>query len=366
MVIVEVSKKEILTITCETLGLSATSDGIIDDAVLAALLRRAAGILCPCSPATLIAAVLESLQYLIEDHPQMKDRLTSSAEGLLIGGDLLELNQVTIDDPAVKGTWVFAAPPSFVVRPGGSIFLIGIVPDEPTPLPATLNMRIIHQGFSRVLAPQPPEDLPSVLRDLGLLEVPMDRWLKTPKLESAKELCGSMLRRLMEQPASGTVADVSLLDPARNVSYYMDRWVDPTKESGNYVARRPQMYGEPLWGFARFTDGVVTAFLDLPLKGTQWRGCDAAWHLQMAIDHCRGTPQLYRRRPGADGAYLDFFSPLPLWAQRRLAILGRPAPREKCLLSYWIPQRELASEEAFLQDALWLSPHDESGEGTSQ
>lgn len=366
MVIVEASKNEVLSITRETLGLSETSDGIIDDAMLAALLRRAAGILCPCSPLTLTAAVLESLQFLVDDQPEMKDRLTITAESLLIGGDLLELNQVTIDDPAVKGTWVFAAPPSFVVRPGGSIFLIGIVPDELTPLPATLNIRVIHQGFSRILIPQSPEDLPTVLRDLGLLEVPMERWLKTPKPESATELCNSMLRRLTEQPASGPVADVSLLDPARNVSYYVDRWVHPTKESGNYVARRPQMYGEPLWGFARFTDGVVTAFLDFPLRATRWRGCDAAWHLQMAIDHCRGTPQLYRRRPGADGTCLDFFSPLPLWAQRRLAMLGRPAQRENCLLSYWIPQRELASEEAFLQHNLWLSPHDKSGEEKRQ
>lgn len=366
MVIVEVSKKEVLSITREILGLSETSDGVIDDAVLAALLRRAAGILCPCSPLTLTAAVLESLQFLVEGQPEMKDRLTITAESLLVGGDLLELSQVTIDDPAVKGTWVFAAPPSFVVRPGGSIFLMGIVPDELTPLPATLNTRVVNQGFSRVLTPQPLEDLPSVLRDLGLLEVPMDRWLKTPKPESPTELCNSMLRRLMEQPVSGAVADVSLLDPARNVSYYVDRWVDPTKESGNFVARRPQMYGEPLWGFARFTDGVVTAFLDLPLRGTRWRGCDVAWHLQMAIDHCRGTPQLYRRRPGADGTCLDFFSPLPLWAQRRLAILGRPAQRENCLLSYWIPQPELATEEAFLQHNLWLSPHDKSGEGKRQ
>jgi hypothetical protein len=35
-------------------------------------------------------------------------------------------------------------------------------------------------------------------------------------------------------------------------------------------------------------------------------------------------------------------------------------------LSYWIPQRELASEEAFLQHNLWLSPHDKSGEEKRQ
>lgn len=360
MMIAEVSKNEVLEVSRETLGLSALSESVIDDAMLAALLRRAAGILCPCSPSTLVTAVLESLQYLTEDNATMAERVAASADGLIIGGDLLELNQVTIDDPTVKGTWVFAAPPSFVVRPGGSVFIIGIVPDEATPLPASLNERIAYEGFARVLTPQPSEDLPSILRDLGLLELSESVWLKAPKLESATELRDGMLRRLAGQPPSGAVADISILDPARNVDYYVGRWINPRKESGNYVGRRPQAFGAPLWGFASLTDGVVTRFLDFPLKGTRWRGCDVAWHLQMAIDRCRGTPQLYRRRPTPGGTCLDFFSPLPLWAQRRLAVLGRPAPREKCLFSYWIPERELVSEEAFLQERLWLAPRDKS------
>ena len=74
-------------------------------------------------------------------------------EALIIGGDLLELNQVTTDDPDAKGTWVFSAPPGFVVRPGGSIFLVGIVPDETTPLPVSLNARVTYEGFTRVLTP---------------------------------------------------------------------------------------------------------------------------------------------------------------------------------------------------------------------
>jgi len=359
MVIAPASAADVLKVSRETLGLPALSGGMVDDAILAASLRRAAGILCPCSPSTLVAAVLESLQYLVEDTNATEERLDTTVEGLVIGGDLLELNQVTTDDPAVKGTWVFAAPPSFVVRPGGSIFLIGIAADEATPLPASLNARVVYAGVARVLTPQPSEDLPSVLRDLGLLELSESIWLKAPKPESAPELRDGMLRRLTEQPPSGIVSDISILDPSRNVDYYIGRWVNPRKESGNYVGRRPQAYGSPIWGLASLTDGAVTRFLDFPLKGTRWRGCDLAWHLQMATDHCRGTPQVYRRRRTTDGACLDFFSPLPLWAQRRLALLGRPAPaREKCLFSFWIPERELASEEAFLQERLWLARRD--------
>jgi hypothetical protein len=225
-------------------------------------------------------------------------------------------------------------------------------------LPASLNARVVHEGFARVLIPQPSEDLPSVLRDLGLLELSESIWLKAPRPETAAELRDGMLQRLIGQPPSGGVADISILDSARDVGYYVGRWINPKKESGNYVARRPQAYGAPLWGFASLIDGGVTRFLDFPLKGTRWRGCDVAWHLQMAIDHCRGIPQLYRRRLTPGGASLDFFSPLPLWAQRHLAVLGRLVPREKSLFSYWLPERELASLEVFLQERLWLAHRD--------
>jgi hypothetical protein len=355
MVITHVSANELMSSSREALGLSGASDGIIDDAMLAASLRRAAGILCPCSLSTLVTAVLESLQYLFEEGDAMGERVAAAAEGLIIGGDLLELSQVTIHDPTAKGTWVFSAPPSFIVRPGGSIFLAGIVPDESTPLPASLNTRITYEGFARLMTPQLGENLPSVLRELGLRELSTSAWLKAPKAESAAALRDNMFRRLAEQPASGAVTNISILDPHRSVDYYSGRWVDPTHETGAYVARRPQAYGAPLWGFANLEGGTVTRFLDFPLKSTRWRGCDTAWYLQMAIDHGRETPQLYRRRMTPDGAFLDFFSPLPLWAHRRFAVLGRPAPREKCLICYWIPERELASEEAFLQERLWLA-----------
>ena len=355
MVITQVSATEILRSSREALGLSATSEAVIDDAMLAAALRRAAGILCPCSLSTLVAAVLESLQYLFADSDAMAERVPAAAEGLLIGGDLLELSQVTTDDPAAKGTWVFSAPPGFIVRPSGSIFLVGIVPDETTPLPASFNGRVTYEGYARLVMPQSSEDLPFVLRELGLCELSMSAWLKAPKAESATAQRDSMLRRLAEQSPSGDITDITILDPARSVDYYNGRWMNPKHESGDYVARRPQAYGAPLWGFANLVDGNVTRFLDFPLKTARWRGCDSAWYLQMAIDHCRQTPQLYRRRAMQGGACLDFFSPLPLWAHRRLAILGRQAPREKCLISYWIPERELASEETFLQERLWLA-----------
>jgi hypothetical protein len=353
MVIDQISREGVLKASRESLGLSPSA-GPIDDPLLAALLRRAAGILCPCSPPTIITSVLDALQYLVEDRIATEERLADLTDKLVVIGDLLELNQVTTDDPDVKSTWLFAAPPSFVARPDGTIFLLGIAADEVTPLPASLAANVVHEGVVRVLIPEPSEEARTVLRDLGWLELPASAWLKAPREERAAQLRDSMLRKLEEQPTSGVIADLMILDASRDPRYYARRWVKPTDQTGHFVARRPQAHGASLWGLAALANGAPTRFLDLPPKGTRWRGCDIAWHLQMAIDDGLGRPQTYRRRDTAGGILLDFFSPLPLWATRRLAVLGHPVPPENCLFTYWVPNREAAAEEDFLRERLWL------------
>lgn len=355
MEIIEITADEVLKESRLTMGLPEATTDALDNALLAALLRRGVGILGPCSPATLASSVLESLQYLGHDEETLRMRVVTVIENLIVGGDLLELSQVTIDDSAAKGTWIFAAPPAFVARRNGSVFLVGLTPDDVAPVPDSLKARISHEGCARVIQTQAGEDLPAILHELGLLELSERTWLKTPKREFAGSFLETMTRRLEVQPASGTTDDIEIIDPTRSVDYYRGRWTKPRRESGIFIARRPQLYGAPIWGFAQFENGTLAKFLDFPLKGTRWRGCDVAWHLQMAIDHCRGTPQQYRKRSEEGGAYLDFFSPIPLWAQRRLALFGRPVAQHKSLFSYWLPDRELASEEEFLQNYLWLS-----------
>ena len=176
-----------------------------------------------------------------------------------------------------------------------------------------------------------------------------------PKEETAKNFLDRLERQLMTQGPSGSVPDLLILDSARDPSYYKSRWLAPKRESGCFIARRPQAYGAPLWGFAHLSDGVLDKFLDFPPRRDRWRGSDFAWHLQLAIDACRGAPQKYRRRRTPYGVCLDFFSPLPLWAERRLAIIGRPVEPDRCLFTYRLPERELPAEEEFLQKRLWLA-----------
>jgi hypothetical protein len=280
----------------------------------------------------------------------------------MIAGDLLEFNQATTGDPDAKSTWVFAAPPSFVARPSGSVFLMGIASDEPSPLPPSLSARIVYERHFRLIHRESSENLPQILRELGVSELSEPSWLKLPKEETAKNFLDRLELQLMTQGPSGSVPDLLILDSARDPSYYKGRWLAPKRETGCFIARRPQAYGAPLWGFAHLSDGVLDKFLDFPPRRDRWRGSDFAWHLQLAIDACRGSPQKYRRRRTPYGVSLDFFSPLPLWAERRLAIIGRPVERDRCLFTYQLPERELAAEDSFLQKRLWLAATESSQE----
>lgn len=353
MAVAVITKSEVLAGCRKALGLNVSEHSPVDSEFLAAALRHAAGILCPCSAATLRFAIIESLQHLTTSE-DVASMIENAIEGLIVGGDLLELNEVTTDDPDVKGTWLFAAPPSYVVRPNGSIFLTGIVADRDTYLPQALMERIRHDGVTRAIMPAQGESLAEELSELGLQALNSDNWLKPPKPETAGELLKRHTSKLDASARSGDIPQLQVIDPATRVNYYPGRWGQSKKRTGVFVGRRPQEFGSPIWCLVRLQDGQAQQLLDFPLHKTKLRGCDVAWHLQMAIDHENGTPQEFRVRTTEEHAFLDFFSPLPLWAERRFMFLGRHAVATGCLLSYRLPLKELAAEEKFIQERLWL------------
>ncbi len=359
MVITELEPTDVLPACRQILQLPDGGAMGIDDELLAALLRRCAGFLCPCSRTALRASLIECLKYL-DDRDELQKRIDLVIDGLITNGDLLELSDVAADESSVKGTWVFAAPPSYIVRPGGSVFLTGIVPDQDTFLPNFLSSRISYDGCARLITPHPGEDLTQKLRDHGLQQLSNEVWLKAPRPETAAGLLGRMECLLESQFPSGAIENLRLIDPAQCVTYYRGRWVTPGNQNGTFLGWRPQEYGAPIWCFIRLTDGIPDRLLDLPVRKSRWRGCDAAWHLQMAIDSCRSNPQRYRKRRDASLLRLDFFSPLPQWSQRRFMIFGRAVPKENCLMSYVLTEAEAQTEEAFLQERLWLEPTEDS------
>ena len=75
----------------------------------------------------------------------------------------------------------------------------------------------------------------------------------------------------------------------------------------------------------------------------------------MAIDEQRGDAQRLRVQSGPEGTrVLQFFSPVPMWAQRRWDAVGEPVSSSGCLFAYRLVETELAEEMRYLYETLWL------------
>ena len=341
---------DVLSAARKNLGLEASAK--IDIVYLAAALRRLAGFLCPCSPATLLGSMVESHRGLTDG--DFADRVEDVIDALVGVGDLLELTDVTTLDERIKATWLFAAPPSFVLRRSGTAILLGFAPDEATPLPIDLQSRLRRRGVTRMIDPLPGEDLGDLLAGLGLRRLTMENWLRPPRQETARTLIDSLDAALDRQTLAGEIPNLRVLDGTRASRRYRARWCQPDRLTGRYVIRRPQTYGADVWGYAELANGVPVKLFDFPPPGSRWRGCDVAWRAQMAIDSWSGDIQVYRRENSGDSVAINLFSPIPDWARRRLAFVGEELEPQSSLLSYRLPMSEAAAEEQFLQEYLFL------------
>jgi hypothetical protein len=336
------------------LGLDPTAVDLTKPEAFASALRRAASYLCPCSAATLVRAVVAPLRGIVPDLDAAKEFAESTLEALVAHGDVLEQPDLQGDGASAR-MLLYAAPGSFVIRQSGLVILLGVMGGQRSPLPSELARRIQYVEHVRRLSPLAGEDLRSELRQLGLIELTADTWLKPPRIGSAAQLVAASDFALDSVAPSREIPGLSLLDPTRPVSYYRGRWVELKSQSGCYVGRRVQAYGADLWCYVRLVNGQPERMIDLPRPGSTWRGCDEAWHLQMAIDAERGSRQHFRVSSGTgDSSVLEFFSPVPAWARRRWDAIGEPATIKGCLFAYRIARKELDEERRFARDALWL------------
>ena len=337
------------------IGLDPTSLDLTSVEALSSALRRAASFLCPCTAGTLVRSVVLPLRGLVSEVDEIKQVVQESLEALVAHGDILEQRCFDEDSSLKRGSLLYAAPPGFVARQSGTIILLGVTEDQRSALPDELESRIEYVNHIRRIVQQSDEDLRGELLDLGLIELALDSWQRLPPQTSASDYRARRDRLLDEAPPSRDIQGLLLLDPERPVRYYRGRWVEPRTQSGRFVARRSQAYGADLWCYVELVDGKPERLIDLPIKLDWWRGCDEAWHLQMAIDAERGTPQRYRVQPGPnEHCILEFFSPTPMWARRRLDTVGEPVPSSGCLFAYRISEAELLEEIAFAREMLWL------------
>ena len=337
------------------LGLDSTAMDLTSVEAVAGALRRMAGFLCPCPAATLVRGAIRPLRGLVNDFGAVKGIVEEVLETMIVHGDILEHRDV--EDGSEHGTTVllYAAPPSFVVRKSGTVILLGVASDRFSVLPDDLGARVEYENYLRRLSPIPDEDLRADLNQLGLIEISSDQWLRAPQAETPAQHLSRIDRLLDTVQLSHDVPGLSLLDPERPVRYYHGRWTKAHFRSGRFVARRSQAYGADLWCYIQLRDGNPERLIDLPLAGSRWRGCDEAWHLQMAIDAQRGNAQRFRVRPGPkDTQVIQFFSPIPMWSRRRWDTHGEPVSDPGCLFAYRLSEAEVVEELHFARERLWL------------
>lgn len=338
---------DVRTRVITALGFDPTSRSLLETPVLGALILRAASFQSPCKVGELARTVAITLKGL-EPDDDLVDRIEDTIDALVSYGDLHEL-------PAQdgQGSALYLGQPAFIERATGACFLVGVAGDGEQLLPASFSQRVRYNGCARSLKAAPGEDLTSVLKSFGLQQVQEKLWFKKPKTCSAKELVNRYDELLDRASSSGTVENIEILDSSRSVRFYKGRWRAPGRVSGRFVARRPQRFGAALWCYAELLNGDAVKLIDI--NGDEWRACDHAWRLQMALDALRDRPQVVEVCESVEFTELRFFSPLPSWVRKRWDIIGEPVESKGALLAYTFSGAEFSEEEKILTNDLWLA-----------
>ncbi|MCA1623792.1 MAG: hypothetical protein LC778_08305 [Acidobacteria bacterium] len=336
-----------------TLGLDPEACDLLSIEAIAAALRRAAGFLCPCPQRTLVQAIVEPLEKVVGDKEQFCEAVENTLEAMITYGDLLEESEVTAAEHSRPSALLYAAPPSFIWRDSGAVFLIGITPDHASALPERLTARIDYGNHVRRLFPESSENLRADLNQFGLTELSMDAWHKeTPPHESSSEHLQRLNSKL--NPSRGSIDGLKILNPAKPVTYYRGRWEEAKVQTGRFMARRPQAYGNDVWCYVELVQGKAVRLIDFPTTNSRLRGCDEAWRLQLAIDAERGESQRFRVRHETHSSVVEFYSPLPMWATRRWDDMGEPITTTRGLFAYKFSADEISEEIKFMQQELWI------------
>lgn len=344
---------EVLTAARQSVGLARKPDGV-DLELVAELVRRTAGLECPCSSASIVEHVVQCLYGLV-DAELARRRVQEALDELVSAGDLLELEKVTTVDERARGSWLFIAPPTFVELPSGVIRILGMAAEETLPLPASLKELVERSGTRRTI-PRVNDDIVPVLLAAGFRQLSVDAWLKAPRSISAKEHLKTIASVLATAPRAGAVPELRILN--RRAERYSARWVKASTESGKYVARRPQAYSADLWCYVELANGTPLRLVDFPLPGGAWRGCDEAWRLQLALDAETGAPSRFQVRHEAHTVVVEVSFPPPMWAQRRFESVGDRVRPKVGVLAYAMNEQSGTAMRRYLEAELWMREAD--------
>lgn len=331
-----------------------TSENLRSTDTLSSLIRLTASFCCPCQPAEVAKTVISLLQPLI-DIEELRDEVYACLDDVIAYGDLIEIRPDQ-DSPRQLALSI----PSVVKVSPRRLLLVGVSPDGKDNLPPLLRSLLTLRGCARVLDIDDIGSAMSSLVSAGYLLVTHDEWNRPPHQSTAADLVSKYDNLTASERPVGSLGDLELLIPDTNVRYYRGRWQTAKSQSGAFVARRERRFGTSSWCYVTLSSGVATGLVDLPTPDSRYRGCDEAWHLQQAIDHQRGEPQVFRVRTDSDGSstLFDFFSPIPEWAHRRWNAIGERVAPQHCLFSYRFHPEIVQDESRFAETRMWLKRND--------
>lgn len=352
-----IEREEVAARAVSILGLDATVVDLLSTEAICASLRRAASFLCPATPRQLVDAVLDAVKPIDDD--VNREIIAEVLDTMVGAGDLLELR------PSGSRTrQLFLGPPSYVEKHAGRFLLLGIRPNAAPILDEqTMGAPIAYEGHARIIDVD-ATTASEVFAAAGLHRLTRGQWTKSPRETAAPTLVERVRGQLGSHRAPGTVSGLTVIDSTTAVTYYKGRWREPlASDHGIFVGRRPQAYGAPLWCVAEVAAGVPQAVLDLPSDLATTPGWDEARRVQAALDAVRGTPQVFRARPTGQpegDVIIDFFGPLPSWAERYLDLVGLPVSRSRgALFSYRVPDAARGDAALFLSKSLWMQAVEE-------
>jgi hypothetical protein len=293
--------------------------------------------------------VLRGLPDFGDDTPQ---DIARAIEDLVAYGDLLEL---PVEEDGIRQRRLYLGPPAYVRREGtNSALLVGVRSEGAPLLSDELAHLIEYHGHARIFR-TPASDSIDLLQNEGLSIFQPEQWLRAPRRIPSEDLLGTYTSRLESRGLPGDV-ELRLIDPKSSPRYYRGRWRGPkSADEGLFIARRPQAFGADLWCLVELTAGRVAKLLDMPIEDPLAPAADEAWRLQAAMDALNGNPQRVRMKGDDGSCVLEFFAPVPSWAQRRLDVLGVPArPARGALFAYELPSGEVDEELEFLVSMLWI------------
>lgn len=321
---------------------------------IVASIRRAASFLCPTTPRELVDVLLEVLAPVLSDPPKRVD-LMEVVDQMVSTADLLELSDTSVDR---RTRLLYLGPPSFVEKSPGRYLLTGIRPLAAPLVGDDIAVEYVLHTRTATLESTTAE---ASLRASGLHKISRSQWVDQPSAVSAADFVEGFRQRLSAARVAGQVDGLTIIDPATTPRYYRGRWREPVAgDTGEFVGRRPQAYGADVWCVVRLVDGAPERLLDLPINAVATPARDDAWRLQGAIDAVNSTPLPFRVRsmPNTATAELlvDFFSPLPTWAERYLELVGNPMDNSPgALFAYRIPDAALPALRSVLTETLWMS-----------